>query len=98
MKVVWSDRALRSLAAIHSHISNDSESNAHPVIDRILKRGDQILAFPFSGRAIPNSRHPNVREVIEEPYRILYRVQKSKVEVIEVFHSARRSRWDRDSG
>jgi len=38
MKVVWSDRALRSLAAIHAHIAVDSETNAHRVIDRILKR------------------------------------------------------------
>lgn len=74
MKVVWSDRALRSLAAIHARISADSETNAHQVIDRILRRGDQLSTFPHSGRSVPNSRRPNLRELIERPYRIIYRM------------------------
>lgn len=94
MKVVWSDRALRSLAAIHAHISADSEANAHRVIDRILRRGDQLSAFPLSGRTVLHSRRPNVRELIEEPYRIIYRVRKNNVDVIDVFHSARRPPWE----
>lgn len=93
MRVVWSDRALKSLAAIHAHISTDSETNAHRVIDRILRRGDQLSAFPRSGRTVPHSRRPNVRELVEEPYRIIYRVRKNEVEVIDVFHSARRPPW-----
>ena len=47
MKVVWSDRALRSLAAIHEKVSAASEeATAHRVVDRILRRGDQLAAFP----------------------------------------------------
>ena len=91
MKVVWSDRALRSLAAIHAHIAADSETNAHKVIDRILKRGDQLSAFPLSGRAVAHTRSTNVHELIEQPYRIIYRVRRNQVEVIDVFQSARRS-------
>jgi addiction module RelE/StbE family toxin len=90
MKVVWSDRALRSLAAIHTHIAVDSETRAHQVIDRILKRGDQLSEFPLSGRSVPHSRRPNLRELIEQPYRIVYRVRRDQVDVIDVFHSARR--------
>ncbi len=94
MKVIWSDRALRSLAAIHAHISADSEANAHRVIDRILKRGDQLSTFPFSGRIVPHPRRKNVRELIEQPYRIVYRVGSDNVEVVDVLHSARRTQWN----
>ena len=94
MKVVWSNRALRSLAAIHGHISADSEANAHRVIDRILKRGDQLSTFPLSGRIVIHPRHRNIRELIEEPYRIIYRVRRNEVNVIDVFHSARRPPWN----
>lgn len=94
MNVIWSDRALRSLAAIHAHISADSEANAHRVIDRILKRGDQLSTFPLSGRIVPHPRRKNVRELVEQPYRIIYRVGRDKVEVIDVFHSARRPPWN----
>ncbi|MBI4482798.1 MAG: BrnT family toxin [Acidobacteria bacterium] len=44
MRVVWSNRALRSLADIHRHISTDSEEAANRTVDRILKRGDQLAA------------------------------------------------------
>jgi plasmid stabilization system protein ParE len=89
MKVVWSDRALKTLAAIHGRISADSEERAHQVIDRILRRGDQIAAFPLSGRVVERFDRPNIREVIESPYRIVYRIKKELIEVIEVFHGAR---------
>lgn len=92
MKVVWSDRAVKSLASIHTHISRESEEQAHKVIDRILRRGDQLSAFPLSGRASSASGARNIREIIEEPYRIVYRVTKDKVEVVEVLHGARRPR------
>ena len=94
MTVVWSDRAVRSLATIHAYISAESEATAHRVVDRILNRGDQLSSFPFSGRVVPNSRHSNIRELIEEPYRIVYRVRRSDVQVIDVFHSRRRAPWD----
>lgn len=64
MKVVWSNRALKSLAVINAHISADSEANAHRVIDRILKRGDQLSSFPLSGRMVPHPRRRNIRELI----------------------------------
>ena len=91
MKVVWSDRALKTLAAIHARISADPEELAHRIIDRILKRGDQLAAFPRSGRIVDQFRRPNIREVIDRPYRIVYRIKKQEVEVIEVFHGAQRS-------
>ena len=94
MKVIWSDRALKSLAAIHAHISADSEANARRAIDRILKTGDQLSTFPFSGRIVPHPRRKNVRELIEQPYRIVYRVGSDNVEVVDVLHSARRTQWN----
>ncbi|HLG17569.1 MAG TPA: type II toxin-antitoxin system RelE/ParE family toxin [Blastocatellia bacterium] len=95
MKVVWSDRALKTLAAIHARISADSEQQAHRVIDRILMRGDQLALFPLSGRVVQRFNRPNIREIVESPYRIVYRVKKEEVEVIEVFHGARRPPRDK---
>ncbi|HEY3136166.1 MAG TPA: type II toxin-antitoxin system RelE/ParE family toxin [Blastocatellia bacterium] len=55
----------------------------------MLSRGDQLATFPLSGRMVPHRRRKNVRELIERPYRIVYRVRRDRVEVIDVFHSAR---------
>jgi len=96
MKVVWSDRALRSLAAIHERVSATSEeATAHRLVDRILRRGDQLATFPFSGRLVERYKRPGIRELIESPYRIVYRVTGQQVQVIDVFHSAQLPPWER---
>ena len=58
MRVVWSNRALRSLADIHNHISADSEEGANRTADRILKRGDQLASFPKLGRVVDRYKRP----------------------------------------
>ena len=95
MRVVWSNRALRSLADIHSHISTDSEDAANRTVDRILKRGDQLGEFPRLGRSVDRYNQPDVRELVEAPYRIVYRIRGRAVEVIDVFHSAQLPPWER---
>jgi hypothetical protein len=42
MNVVWSNRALRSLANVHHRISADSEDDANRTVNRILQRGDGL--------------------------------------------------------
>jgi toxin ParE1/3/4 len=95
MRVVWSDRALRSLADIHSHISTDSEDAANRTVDRILKRGDHLAAFPRLGRTVDRYKRPGIREVVEAPYRIVYRIRSQAVQVIDVFHSTQLPPWER---
>ncbi len=53
MRVVWSDRALKSLADIHARIASEaSDEQADKVVDGILRRGDQLETFPASGRKV----------------------------------------------
>ena len=96
MKVIWSNRALRSLAAIHERTSMEAgEQTAHQVVDRILRRGDQLASFPLSGRIVERYKRPGVRELIESPYRIVYRITGQQVQVIDIFHSAQLPPWER---
>jgi toxin ParE1/3/4 len=95
MRVVWSNRALRTLADIHSRIASDSESAADQLVDRLLKRGDHLAAFPQLGRVVERYGRPGIRELVEAPYRIVYRVRRQEVEVIDVFHTAQLPPWER---
>jgi plasmid stabilization system protein ParE len=79
MKVVWSNRALRSLADIHRHISTGSVEAANDTVDKILKRGDHLAAFPQLGKVVNRYKRPGIRELVEAPYRILYRVRRQTV-------------------
>ena len=95
MKVNWSNRALKSLASIHRYIEEDSPSAATQTIDRILKRGDSLASFPQLGRIVEHYNRPNIRELIEHPYRIIYRIYKDEIQIVDVFHSAQLPPWGR---
>ena len=95
MNVVWSNRALKSLAEIHNHISKESDDAADRTVDGILRRGDQLAKFPRLGRIVHRYKRPGIRELIEAPCRIIYRVRRETVEIIDVFHSAQLPPWER---
>ena len=58
------------------------------MVDKITRRSQQIGGFPQSGRMVPEYQDINIREVIEPPYRIVYRVTPNRVDVLAVFHGA----------
>ena len=89
MKVYWTDEALRHLDSIYRHIAEDAPVYAQRMVDKITRRSRQIGAFPQSGRMVPEYRDVDIREVVEPPYRIVYRVTADQVDVLAVFHGAR---------
>ena len=88
MKVYWTDEALKHLDNIHRHIAEDSPVYARRMVDKITRRSQQIGGFPQSGRMVPEYQDIDIREVIEPPYRIVYRVTPNRVDVLAVFHGA----------
>jgi toxin ParE1/3/4 len=89
MKVVWSQTATERLTDIFAYISRDSERYALRMIDRITARSKQIGYAPESGQIVMEYEHPQVREVIEGSYRVIYRVESNRVVVLAVIHGAR---------
>lgn len=69
LPVVWTETALGHLAAIRAYIAQTSEFYAERMVQRVLDRGPQLAAFPDSGRMLPELQRPEVREVLEGPYR-----------------------------
>ena len=89
MTVFWTNAALDHLLALRDFLSTTSAAYAERTVDRLLRRGDQIADFPRSGRMVPEYGRADVREVIERPYRILYRIGPKRIEVLAVLHGAR---------
>ena len=90
MKVEWATNALSHLADIYSYVSRDSPHYARRLIDRITTRSKQVGIFPESGQAVAEYASPEIREVIEGSYRLIYRVEKERVVVIAIIHGAQR--------
>ncbi len=89
MRVTWSDEALRDLRSIQDFISNTSGHYAAVVVERLLSSVDRLERFPESDRVVPELNDPNVREVIDGPYRIVYELQIDQAQVLTVFRASR---------
>jgi len=88
-EVRWTPQAADDLQAIHDFIARDSLRYARAEIERILAAVDQLELFPESGRIVPEYRREDVRELIERPYRIVYRTHQEAVVVLMVFRASR---------
>lgn len=88
MKVHWTNTALGHLLAIYEYIAQDSSLYAQRMVDRLTRRSEQIAAFPVSGRMVPEYEAEDLREMIEKPYRIIYRIKADQIDVLAVVHGA----------
>ena len=55
-------------------------------MDRLVRRFVQACRFPQSGRMVPEFEQPDIRELIEPPYRLLYRIRADAIEVLAILH------------
>ena len=89
MEVRWTEAALEHVRAIRDYIAADSPFYAERTAEGILARSEQLADHPRSGRVVPERGDPDVREVIEGSYRIIYRVGPARVDVLAVVHGRR---------
>ena len=82
----------RILRLIHEYISKDSKVYADRLIDKIVRRVDQLENFPRSGRVVPEFNSEIIRELLEGNYRIIYQINSDNVGIVRVHHAARQLR------
>ncbi len=90
MKVRWTRNATEHLINIYEYIGVNSTTYAKRMVDRITKRSLQLANFPFSGREVPEYEAEDIRELIEYPYRIIYRIKSDQIDILAVIHGARK--------
>jgi len=88
MMVKWTENALKHLLDIYKYIYENSPVYAKRMVDRLTKRSEQIADFPMSGRKVPEYPDEDIRELIEKPYRIIYRIKSEQIDILAVVHSA----------
>jgi toxin ParE1/3/4 len=89
MKVQWTDNAVAHLVNVYEYIALNSPTYAKQMVDKITNRSMQIAANPLSGRKVPEYDSDVIRELIEQPYRIIYRIKKDQIDIPAVIHGAR---------
>jgi len=90
MKVYWTLEARARLLDIQEYIAHYSPKAARSVAARLLQRSRKLSTPPFTGRRLPEYPEAELREVLERPFRLIYRVKPEQIEVITVKHYRQR--------
>ena len=91
-RVLWTDAAKADLNEIADFIAAESPVRALDVIERLERRCSTLERLPERGRLVPELRSVDIliyRELIVEPWRIVYRHDTESVYVMAVLDGRR---------
>lgn len=89
MRVKWLRRALANLNEEAAHIAQDSPQSTAAFVAHLIEATGMLAAHPHMGRP---GRVPGTRELVVTrfPYILPYCVRGEAVEILRVFHTARK--------
>ncbi len=90
MTLVWSTDAINDLAALRAYIEQDDPAAAQRVALRIIRNIETLLPDnPEMGRP---GRVPGTRELVipRTPFLVPYRLVDNTIQILRIFHGARR--------
>jgi plasmid stabilization system protein ParE len=85
MKIVWSPLALKRVEDIATYIAMDKPSAAEDWIRGLFKAVAKLGRYPESGRIVPEVQRPDIREIVYNSYRAVYRLA-GEISVLTVIH------------
>ena len=86
-QVYWTPGARLRLQEIQQYISDQHAGEAaEKIVATLLKRTRQLEVAPLSGRKIPGYADDDIRQLLEKPYRIIYRIKAQNIEILTVMH------------
>jgi toxin ParE1/3/4 len=88
-QVIWAERARRALEDALSYIAQDSPQNARRLAQRAIEGADSLTTFSERGRIVPEVGDPMLRELLVDPFRLMYEVYESEVRIVGFVHQRR---------
>jgi toxin ParE1/3/4 len=89
---VWSVPALEDVDSVAGFIARDSEYYAASFVREIVEAAESLSEFADRGQIVPELLDPTIRELLVRPYRLVYRVEPERVEILAVIHGAQRAK------
>ena len=90
MKLVWTDPSIEDLRSIRDYIARDSEYYAVDLVRDMISSVERLLRFPRLGRVVPEAQDENIRELLFQNYRIIYRLTGERIEILGIVHGSRK--------
>jgi len=94
MQIIWTQEALEKLIEIEDYIAKSNPERAAKFVDQLIEQAESILNNPRVGRAVPEIANPDIRELIFNKYRIVYRLNEKRMEILTIFEGHRLLRND----
>jgi len=92
MKVVWSPLTEQRAMEAVDYIAEDRPAAAAKWLEGLLDHVAQLDQLAERGRMVPEIGRPAYREALFAPYRVIYRVDASRVVILTLRHTRRA--WD----
>ena len=89
MKTMWTAGARTDLTELIVYIRQDRPAAARRLADRIRRQVQEAAELPGLGRMVPELGDESIRERILRPYRIVYRVESTRIVILAVVHGRR---------
>lgn len=89
MRVVWTSLAEEQAADAFAYIAADRPAAASSWLEQLLDRVKSLGKLPDQGRVVPEARRESIRELLVEPYRVVYRRDPDTVFILTIQHQRR---------
>lgn len=89
MHVYWTDRARLRLRHVYDYLQEEATlAIAKRTIEQLIRRSRTLNTRPHKGRRVPEYQLDDIREILERPYRIIYRLRpdRNRIDVLTVMH------------
>ena len=88
-EVIWTSPALDDLNGIAEYIALSNRQAAQKLVANIFSKVERLEDFPESGKKPIELSNLNYREIIVNPCRIFYKIDKDKVYILHVMRQER---------
>jgi toxin ParE1/3/4 len=86
MNIIWSPLALDRVSEIAGYIAQDKPSAAEKWVNTIFSKVEELEVSPELGRVVPEIGNCQFRERIYGNYRIIYRIEKTRISILTIHH------------
>ncbi|NHZ87022.1 MAG: type II toxin-antitoxin system mRNA interferase toxin, RelE/StbE family [Planctomycetia bacterium] len=86
MKLIWTELAVEKLEELADYIALDNPQAALKWAETIQRSVIKLTKFPQLGREVPEIKRSDIREIIGENYRIIYRVETERISILTIRH------------
>jgi addiction module RelE/StbE family toxin len=85
----WAHAAKADLKGIKDYIARDSPHVAESFVRQIRERCNRVASFPFAAPMVGEYPDEHLREMYHGSYRIIYKIEASRIVILRVVHGAR---------